>query len=479
LGLRKLLSSLADLPEIIGFFSYSRDDDTDSIGALSALRGRIQRELRGRLGRTRANFRLWQDTAAIPQGALWEDEIKSAIAQSVFFIPIITPTTIRSPHCKHEFELFLAREAELGRRNLIFPLLYIRVPELENERQWRQDEVLNVVGTRQYLDWQERRYLDVNSTEVAVRIGRFCSNIYDALQQPQAGAADASRNDPPRVKQKGEEGAQPLAFASARLDDGRAVAPRQLPDPAVPARAGGSGIRRTIGTGIQFALVGLVGALAVAVFVLWRQTPTPPPQLPLAIPANPPAPSAPASGTASSTPPTTPAAPSPAPVPAADPDYAIRRSGSFGGPGGSPFDDLSANPRHLPMSALYITVTQNPGNRNEKLIGRLQAQWGDTLAPLHGGGPSDVPALPAQFTKDERIDRIFVFHMNFSWARNEVPPVWIAGLQVHTNKGFYNFGYTDGPSDVCAIASGETIIGFFGRSGSYLDQLGCIFGKPK
>src|SRR5205807_2174796 len=117
------LSSLADLPELIGFFSYSRDDDTDSMGALSALRDRIQRELRGRLGRTKVNFRLWQDTAAIPHGALWEDEIKSAVGQSVFFIPIITPTSVRSPHCKLEFKLFLSREAELGRSDLIFPLL--------------------------------------------------------------------------------------------------------------------------------------------------------------------------------------------------------------------------------------------------------------------------------------------------------------------------------------------------------------------
>jgi hypothetical protein len=58
------MSSLAELPELIGFFSYSREDDDDSKGALSALRNRIQRELRGQLGRTRANFRLWQDKSA-------------------------------------------------------------------------------------------------------------------------------------------------------------------------------------------------------------------------------------------------------------------------------------------------------------------------------------------------------------------------------------------------------------------------------
>ena len=122
------MASLADVPELVGFFSYSREDDDDFNGGLSALRDRIQRELRGQLGRLRTDFRLWQDKAAIPHGALWEDEIKSAVAQSVFFIPIVTPSTIRSPHCKFEFDLFLRREAELGRKDLIFPILYIGIP---------------------------------------------------------------------------------------------------------------------------------------------------------------------------------------------------------------------------------------------------------------------------------------------------------------------------------------------------------------
>src|ERR1700688_3829866 len=142
------MSSLAELPELVGFFSYSREDDDDSNGALSALRDRIQRELRGQLGRNRTEFRLWQDKAAIAHGTLWEEEIKSAVAQSVFFIPIVTPSTVRSHYCKFEFELFLKREAELGRKDLIFPIVYIGVPALEEEGQWRQDDVLKVIGRR-------------------------------------------------------------------------------------------------------------------------------------------------------------------------------------------------------------------------------------------------------------------------------------------------------------------------------------------
>src|ERR1700741_3312686 len=104
------MPSLADRPELVGFFSYSREDDEDSLGALSALRDRIQRELRSQLGRSKKTLHLWQDKEAIAAGKLWEAEIKTAVTQSVFFVPIITPTFVGSPYCKFEFDLFLDRE---------------------------------------------------------------------------------------------------------------------------------------------------------------------------------------------------------------------------------------------------------------------------------------------------------------------------------------------------------------------------------
>jgi hypothetical protein len=176
------MSSLADAPDLVGFFSYSREDDEGSGGKLSKLRERIQEELRSQLGRTKADFRLWQDKVAIAHGELWEDTIKKGISESVFFIPIITPTAVRSSYCKFEFESFLAREKELDRNNLIFPILYIPVPALTGDR-WRQDPLLAIIGSRQYEQWQNLRHLDASSTEVALRIEKFCANICRALEQ--------------------------------------------------------------------------------------------------------------------------------------------------------------------------------------------------------------------------------------------------------------------------------------------------------
>src|SRR5438105_7858620 len=173
------MSSLADLPELIGFFSYSREDDEAFEGTLSALRDGIQRELSAQLGRSKTAFRLWQDQAAIAPGRLWESEIKTAVEQSVFFIPIVTPRAVNSHYCKFEFETFLARERALGRTDLVFPLLYIRVPALESEAEWRKDPLLSIIGLRQYVDWRRFRHAEIRTTAVREAIEHFCEKIVE------------------------------------------------------------------------------------------------------------------------------------------------------------------------------------------------------------------------------------------------------------------------------------------------------------
>jgi TIR domain len=224
------MSSLAEAPDLVGFFSYSREDDEGSGGRLSKLRERIQEELRSQLGRTRKDFRLWQDKTAIAHGELWEDTIKKGISEAVFFIPIITPTAVRSSYCKFEFQSFLAREKELERNNLIFPILYIPVPALTGDR-WRQDPLLAIIGSRQYEDWQNLRHLDASSSEVvALRVQTFCTNICRALEQEwlspeerrEAEArrvAEAERRREAEIKQRADEEERRLQETITRFDN--------------------------------------------------------------------------------------------------------------------------------------------------------------------------------------------------------------------------------------------------------------------
>jgi hypothetical protein len=198
------MTSLADLAELRGFFSYSREDDEDSHGGLSALRDRIQRELRSQLGRSTKSFGLWQDKEAIAPGAQWETEIKEAVAQSVFFIPIITPTVVKSQYCRFELESFIARQAALDRNDLVFPILYINVAALSDGELWKNDPVLSIIAERQYEDWRQFRHWDLNSREIKEAIERFCRGVTAALQRSWLSPEDRKRQGEAVVLQLAE-----------------------------------------------------------------------------------------------------------------------------------------------------------------------------------------------------------------------------------------------------------------------------------
>jgi hypothetical protein len=78
------------------------------------------------------------------------------------------------------------------------------VPALEDERLWRQDKLLNTIGSRQYFNWTQMRFLDVDSPEAAKQVERFCLNIFNALhqspltpeQRQQKEAADEAQHKP-------------------------------------------------------------------------------------------------------------------------------------------------------------------------------------------------------------------------------------------------------------------------------------------
>src|SRR5271170_3348132 len=211
------MPSLADLPEIIGFFSYSRDDDEDSHSSLSTIRALIQNELRARLGRSRQSLRLWQDQEALAPGSMWESQINAAVQQSVFFIPIITPRVINSKYCGIEFKRFLDRERELRRNDLVFPILYIDVDELQDETQWRGHPVLEAVGQRQYVDWREYRY-ESESPALRRAVANLCTKIVTALRRssPHEKTETDDRVD---AQQEAERAARERAEAKRRRDD--------------------------------------------------------------------------------------------------------------------------------------------------------------------------------------------------------------------------------------------------------------------
>jgi formylglycine-generating enzyme required for sulfatase activity len=206
------MSSLADLPDLVGFFSYSNSDDAHSDGALSLLRQGIRKELRLQLG---SDLRLWQDVDAIPLGAQWDGEIRKAIAESAFFIPIVSPAMLNSDYCGMEFDAFLDREAALGRGDLVFPILYIPVSGLTKTDQPGREGVLKIVQARQYADWTGIRQKAVTSEEVKTAVERFCRGVVEALHRNWESPDERRRREEIETQRLKEEEVRRLAEAEA------------------------------------------------------------------------------------------------------------------------------------------------------------------------------------------------------------------------------------------------------------------------
>src|SRR5262249_10714873 len=131
-----------------------------------------------------------------------------------------TPSAVTSKYCKFEFGAFLAREKELGRNDLVFPILYISVPAVENEAKWRDDPVLSTIARRQYVDWRALRHLDVQTTAVREQIERLCSKIVEALNAPWVSPEDRLREAEAKARQQAEDEARRLeAEAKRRMEE--------------------------------------------------------------------------------------------------------------------------------------------------------------------------------------------------------------------------------------------------------------------
>lgn len=167
----------------VGFWSYARQDDQLSAGKLSGLRSPLIQDLQQQYGR--APIRLFQDQTTIPHGAAWEREIRKAIGESIFFIPILTPNFIQSEWCSKEVELFLDREAELRaaypnlpERSRIFPIVFIDIDGVDPDN----PRVLAALQALQWFDFRRLRHRRYDEASVREAVADLAASVRDVLR---------------------------------------------------------------------------------------------------------------------------------------------------------------------------------------------------------------------------------------------------------------------------------------------------------
>ncbi len=118
------MPDLSDAYEI--FLSYARadnereGDDSQERGWVDYFQARLLKQLRRR-GRDDVGF--WRDIAAIAKADQFDPALMTALAESHFFLPIVSPNYLKRPWCQKEVDEFARREArEPGINQRIVPV---------------------------------------------------------------------------------------------------------------------------------------------------------------------------------------------------------------------------------------------------------------------------------------------------------------------------------------------------------------------
>src|SRR4051794_26457140 len=94
-------------------------------------------------------------------------------------IPVLSPSFFTSEPCCAELRKFLAHEQAAGRRDLILPIYFVAIRDLE--RQKRANELVRELSERQWEDWRPHANLAGDDPRLRVAIGQLAEKVADRL----------------------------------------------------------------------------------------------------------------------------------------------------------------------------------------------------------------------------------------------------------------------------------------------------------
>jgi hypothetical protein len=159
------------------FFSYAHDDDRREGGKLSQIRHALEAELSTLTG---DEWHVFQDVEDIAVGEQWKKRLEEGLAGSTFFLPIITPTYLKRDACRNELRRFLNREQQLGRDDLVIPVLYINTPALSDPHLLERDALARTIAERQWHNWTDLRPQSFETADARKRLGDLAKAILEA-----------------------------------------------------------------------------------------------------------------------------------------------------------------------------------------------------------------------------------------------------------------------------------------------------------
>jgi parallel beta-helix repeat protein len=161
------------------FLCYDRHDDSDD--SVTRFRDALIDAVKTV---TKQPFDIFHDRSHIHWGQPWRERIREALNQAQFLIPILTPNFLESDECRNELEWFLEVEGRRGRGDLILPVYYYPIRQIDDAN-WRpQDSLLAELRARNRHDWTGLRSQPLRSRKCKTALQGLAQDLVRALEAP-------------------------------------------------------------------------------------------------------------------------------------------------------------------------------------------------------------------------------------------------------------------------------------------------------
>jgi TIR domain len=172
------------------FWSYTHDDNAAEGERIVQLAHDLQAQY-GVL--TGGKLRLFLDRDEIGWGDDLRARIDEALADTTFFIPIITPRYFQHTECRRELIAFSQETKRLKVESLLLPIYYVDVPELSAQGD-PSDNAMQIVKVPKYEDWRSLCLEDLHSSEYRKGVRKLAQRLVDVVRdlttQPPTPADD-------------------------------------------------------------------------------------------------------------------------------------------------------------------------------------------------------------------------------------------------------------------------------------------------
>ncbi len=174
------------------FLSYAHADDEHGGGQVGVFHRILEDELRVHAGEP---FELFCDRVKLRPAQRWKDKIDASVGEAYLFVAVLSPSYLSSAQCQHELELFLDRERQLGRDDLVVPVYWVSDPRLEVDADAAADDPVRNLRARQ---WEDLRDLRRRVAEGREAIGDLAEWMVAVAREVAGRQQEATvRNDTP------------------------------------------------------------------------------------------------------------------------------------------------------------------------------------------------------------------------------------------------------------------------------------------